>query len=56
VVFNLNGLGQWVVQSVTSDDIPSVLAVTVLAALAVMVANLIVDILYAYVDPRVRYE
>jgi peptide/nickel transport system permease protein len=56
VVFNLNGVGQWVVQSVTSDDIPSVLAVTVLAALAVMVANLIVDILYAYVDPRVRYE
>ena len=56
VVFNLNGLGQWVVQSVTSDDIPSVLAVTELAALAVMVANLIVDILYAYVDPRVRYQ
>ena len=56
VVFNLNGLGQWVVVSVNSDDIPSVLAVTVLAALAVMVANLIVDILYAYVDPRVRYQ
>lgn len=56
VVFNLNGLGQWVEQSVLSDDIPSVLAVTVLAALAVMVANLIVDILYAYVDPRVRYD
>ena len=54
VVFNLNGLGQWVVVSVNSDDIPSVLAVTVLAALAVMVANLIVDILYAYVDPRIR--
>jgi peptide/nickel transport system permease protein len=56
VVFNLNGLGQWIVTSVTSDDIPSVLAVTVLAALAVMVANLIVDVLYAYVDPRVRYD
>ena len=56
VVFNLNGLGQWVVVSVNSDDIPSVLAVTVLAALAVMVANLIVDILYAYIDPRVRYQ
>lgn len=56
VVFNLNGLGQWVEQSVLNDDIPSVLAVTVLAALAVMVANLIVDILYAYVDPRVRYD
>jgi peptide/nickel transport system permease protein len=56
VVFNLSGLGQWVVQSVTSDDIPSVLAVTVLAALAVMAANLVVDILYAYVDPRVRFD
>jgi peptide/nickel transport system permease protein len=56
VVFNLNGLGQWIVTSVTSDDIPSVLAVTVLAALAVMVANLVVDILYAYVDPRVRFD
>ena len=56
VVFNLNGLGQWVVQSVSSDDIPSVLAVTVLAALAVMVANLIVNILYAYIDPRIRYD
>jgi peptide/nickel transport system permease protein len=56
VVFNLDGLGQWVVQSVSSDDIPSVLAVTVLAALAVMVANLIVDILYAYIDPRIRYD
>jgi peptide/nickel transport system permease protein len=56
VVFNLNGLGQWVVQAVSSDDIPSVLAVTILAALAVMVANLIVDILYAYIDPRIRYD
>ncbi len=56
VVFNLNGVGQWAVQSVLSDDIPSVLAVTLLAAVAVMIANLIVDILYAYVDPRIRYD
>jgi peptide/nickel transport system permease protein len=56
VVFNLNGVGQWAVQSVLSDDIPSVLAVTLLAAVAVMFANLLVDILYAYVDPRIRYD
>jgi peptide/nickel transport system permease protein len=56
VVFNLNGVGQWAVQAVLSDDIPSVLAVTLLAAIAVMIANLIVDILYAYVDPRIRYD
>ncbi|HEY7144757.1 MAG TPA: ABC transporter permease [Streptosporangiaceae bacterium] len=55
-VFNLNGVGQWAVQSVLADDIPSVLAVTLLAAVAVMLANLIVDVLYAYVDPRIRYD
>jgi peptide/nickel transport system permease protein len=56
VVFNLNGLGQWAITAVTSDDIPSVLAITVLGAVAVTVANLIVDILYVYVNPRIRYR
>lgn len=56
VVFNLNGVGQWAVQAVFSDDIPSVLAVTLVAAVAVMLANLVVDILYVYVNPRIRYD
>jgi peptide/nickel transport system permease protein len=56
VVFNLNGLGQWAITAVTSDDIPSVLAITVLGAVVVTVANLIVDILYVYVNPRIRYR
>jgi peptide/nickel transport system permease protein len=56
VVFNLNGIGQWSVQAVLSDDIPSVLAVTVLGAAVVVAANLVVDILYAYVNPRIRYK
>jgi peptide/nickel transport system permease protein len=56
VVFNLNGVGQWAVQAVLSDDIPSVLAVTLVAALAVMLANLVVDIAYVYVNPRIRYD
>jgi peptide/nickel transport system permease protein len=55
VVFNLNGVGQWAVQAVASDDIPSVLAVTLLGAFVVIVANLVVDILYAYLDPRIHY-
>ena len=37
-----------------NDDIPSVLAVTLIGALAVTVGNLIVDILYVYADPRIR--
>jgi peptide/nickel transport system permease protein len=55
VVFNLNGVGQWAISAVSSDDIPSVLAVTLLGAVLVVAANLVVDVLYAYLDPRIHY-
>jgi peptide/nickel transport system permease protein len=55
-VFNLRGLGTWVVQSVTTGDIPVQLAITTFAALFVTLFSLIVDIVYAYLDPRVRYS
>src|SRR5215216_6212851 len=54
-VFNLQGVGQWAVSSVFQGDLPVVLAVTVVVAIAVTMMNLIVDIVYAYLDPRVRY-
>ena len=53
-VFSLNGLGQYAVQGIFSNDLPKILGVTLLAAIFVVFANLIVDILYAVVDPRVR--
>jgi peptide/nickel transport system permease protein len=53
-VFNLNGLGQFALNSVLNDDIPSVLAVTLIGTLAVTIGNLIVDVLYVYADPRIR--
>jgi peptide/nickel transport system permease protein len=56
VVFNLNGLGQFAINSVLADDIPSVLAITLLGALTVTIINLIVDVLYVYLDPRLRTE
>jgi peptide/nickel transport system permease protein len=43
------------VNSVFQGDLPVVLAVTVVVAIAVTMMNLIVDIVYAYLDPRVRY-
>lgn len=55
-VFNLPGLGIWVVQSVANSDFPVVVAVTLAAAFAITFMNLVVDILYAYLDPRVRYS
>jgi len=55
-VFNLRGLGWLSVQSIRSQDLPVIMGVTIIAAIAIVVANLIVDILYAVVDPRVRYD
>jgi peptide/nickel transport system permease protein len=54
-VFNLQGVGQWAVQSVFKGDLPAVLAVTIVTAMAITLMNLVVDIFYAYLDPRVRY-
>jgi peptide/nickel transport system permease protein len=52
--FSLPGIGQYAVQAITNNDLPKVLGVTLLGALFIIVANLVVDLLYAVVDPRVR--
>lgn len=53
-VFNLRGLGSYVVNAVLGGDLPVVLGVTVLAAFAITLMSLVVDVIYAYLDPRVR--
>jgi peptide/nickel transport system permease protein len=53
-VFSLPGLGKYAVDAITNNDLPKVLGVTMLAATFVVIANLIVDLCYAIVDPRVR--
>jgi peptide/nickel transport system permease protein len=52
--FGLNGLGKYAVDGIRANDLPKILGVTLFAALFVVIANLIVDLLYAVVDPRVR--
>jgi peptide/nickel transport system permease protein len=54
-VFNIQGLGYLAINSALTQDLPTVVGVVLLAAVAVAVANLVVDILYAFIDPRVRY-
>jgi peptide/nickel transport system permease protein len=54
-VFAIPGLGSLLVTSITNKDSPTVQAVVVVMATAVVVANLITDLLYAVTDPRVRY-
>lgn len=53
-VFNLPGLGRLAIGSVIEYDLPIIVGTTILAAAIVVVINLVVDILYAYIDPRVR--
>jgi peptide/nickel transport system permease protein len=53
--FSLPGLGRFAVNAITNQDLPEILGVTLLAGFFVVLANLIVDVLYAVVDPRVRY-
>ncbi|MGM0353325.1 ABC transporter permease [Streptomyces sp. ECR3] len=52
--FSLPGLGQKVLDAIKNQDLPFILGVTLITSLAVLVANLVVDILYAVIDPRVR--
>jgi peptide/nickel transport system permease protein len=54
-VFNLQGIGQWAVNSTFQGDVPVVLAVTVVVTLAVTLMNLLVDVVYVYLDPKVNY-
>lgn len=54
-LFGLPGLGQLAVASIYSNDFPMVMGVTVVGSMFILVANIVVDIAYAFLDPRVRY-
>lgn len=53
-VFNYNGLGKLTGSSVATFDLPTVVGLVLVLAAFVILANLIVDVLYAFIDPRVR--
>ena len=53
-LFGVPGLGWTVIQAINQQDLPVILGITILATVFVVVANLVVDILYAVLDPRVR--
>jgi peptide/nickel transport system permease protein len=55
-VFNIPGMGRLLVHSVLSKDLIAVQAGILLIAIIVSIANLIVDISYGWLDPRIRYE
>ena len=54
-VFNIQGLGWLAFNGAETQDLPTVLGVVLCTATAVAVMNLVVDVVYAFLDPRVRY-
>jgi peptide/nickel transport system permease protein len=54
VTFSLHGLGLFTIEAISNQDFPEVMGVVMLAAFFIVIANMVVDILYAVVDPRVR--
>jgi peptide/nickel transport system permease protein len=55
-IFSIPGIGRWAVDSITTRDFPVVQAVSLVLALGVLLANLLADIAYAYIDPRIHYR
>ena len=54
-IFALPGMGAELISSIASRDVPVVEGIVVVIACAVVLTNLVVDLLYALLDPRIRY-
>jgi peptide/nickel transport system permease protein len=53
-VFSLPGLGKTAIDAINQQDLPVIIGIVLFASAAVVVANIVVDIVYAVLDPRVR--
>jgi len=53
--FTLHGLGLFTLEAVQNQDFPEIMGVVMLASFFIVIANLVVDVVYAVLDPRVRY-
>lgn len=54
-IFSWPGLGTYIVQAVNARDYPAIQGAVIFVALIVAIVNLIVDLVYAYIDPRIKY-
>ena len=55
-IFKVNGLGQSLITALQGSDIPMVMTITFLLAVLIVMMNLIADVLYGVLDPRIRYD
>lgn len=54
-IFQWPGIGSLTIASIASRDYPVLMAIVIMSAICVLIANLIVDIAYAFIDPRIKY-
>jgi peptide/nickel transport system permease protein len=54
-VFNIPGVGRFAYDSIVNSDLPAIQGTVLFGAFFIVVANIVVDVLYAFLDPRVRY-
>jgi peptide/nickel transport system permease protein len=55
-IFNWPGMGRLAVEAITQRDYPTIMGINLLAAIMVIIGNLLADVMYGVVDPRIRYE
>jgi ABC-type dipeptide/oligopeptide/nickel transport system permease component len=55
-VFSLDGIGYYFVQKLFAQDVYAVMAYLMVTAVIIIAANLVADVLYGYLDPRIRYD
>lgn len=55
-IFEWPGIGNLMLQSINSRDYPTIMGITVIVAAAVLIGNIVTDIVYGFLDPRIRYN
>ena len=56
LIFGIPGMGRYFVTSITNRDYPVIMGTILLYAVILVMANLVVDIVYGFLDPRIRYS
>jgi peptide/nickel transport system permease protein len=56
VIFKVNGIGQLLITALFANDLPMVMTLTFIFAILIVVFNIIADVLYGVLDPRIRYD
>ncbi|MFK7938918.1 MAG: ABC transporter permease [Roseovarius sp.] len=55
-IFGVNGLGQLLITAIKANDLPMVQSVTFMIAILIVLMNILADLIYGWLDPRIRYE